>query len=163
MNRELEAGIEKIVSGGQTGVDRAALDAALAAGVPCGGWCPRGRKAEDGAIPARYPLREAESAGYSERTRRNVRDADGTLVIARAEPKGGTALTLEVAAGYGKPSLTAHPDEPGEVDRVRRWLAKNRIGVLNIAGARESESPGIYVAARRFVAMVLEGPTPGQG
>ena len=80
--------LRRIVSGGQTGVDRAALDVGLAWGLPIGGWCPRGRTAEDGPIPARYPLRETESAKYDVRTRRNVRDSDGTLILTARRPRG---------------------------------------------------------------------------
>lgn len=84
-----------IVSGGQTGVDRAALDVALALGIPCGGWCPKGRLAEDGPLPDRYPLRETEFEGYSKRTKLNVQDSDGTLLFTRQRPSGGTKLTLQ--------------------------------------------------------------------
>lgn len=102
---------ERILSGGQTGVDRAAL------GIPCGGWCPRGRRAEDGPIPERYPLTETRSARYAVRTRFNVRDSDGTLVLAGAlagvlaggEPQGGTRLTIELANKLGRPLLVADP------------------------------------------------------
>src|SRR5436309_586670 len=97
--------IRRILSGGQTGVDRAALDVALALGLPCDGWCPRGRKAEDGPLPDRYPLRETPTDAYAERTAWNVRDADGTLVLLRGRPSGGTALTIELADRYGKPCL----------------------------------------------------------
>lgn len=94
----------KLLSGGQTGVDRAALDAALALGIPCGGWCPQGRRAEDGQIPARYPLTETGSPGYRERTYLNVRDSDGTLILARGALSGGTTLTRRVArAGQAVP------------------------------------------------------------
>src|SRR6516162_4541079 len=85
-----------VVSGGQTGVDRGALDAALGLGVPCGGWCPDGRRAEDGVIPARYPVTELRGAGYEERTHKNVEDSDGTLIITFGQVSGGTARTLEV-------------------------------------------------------------------
>ena len=95
--------IRKIVSGGQTGVDRAALDVALELGVACGGWCPKGRRAEDGTIAERYPLTETSTRAYPERTRRNVLDSDGTLILARGRPTGGTALTIKIAAETGKP------------------------------------------------------------
>src|SRR5512134_3746342 len=97
--------IERVVSGGQTGVDRAALDAALALGLPCGGWCPRGRRAEDGAIPLHYPLRETPTARYPQRTEWNVRDSDGTLILTRGRPRGGTAYTISVARRLGRPLL----------------------------------------------------------
>ena len=89
--------VEKIVSGGQTGVDRAALDVALKVGIPCGGWCPKGRKAEDGAIPDRYPLTETSSASYPVRTEKNVNDSDGTLILKVGPVTGGTARTVKAA------------------------------------------------------------------
>jgi predicted Rossmann fold nucleotide-binding protein DprA/Smf involved in DNA uptake len=95
--------VRKIVSGGQTGVDRAALDIALALGIPCGGWCPRGRGAEDGVIPARYPLQETCSHDYAERTRRNVIDSDGTLILAIGALHGGTLLTAQLAEKAASP------------------------------------------------------------
>src|SRR5512132_1315628 len=94
----------RIVSGGQTGVDRAALDAAMAFGLACGGWVPRGRRAEDGAVPPRYPMRETRGYTYAERTRRNVRDSDGTLILTRGRPTGGTALTGRLGAAIGQAS-----------------------------------------------------------
>src|SRR5437870_10377236 len=95
--------LTKIISGGQTGVDRAALDVALELGLPCGGWCPRGRRAEDGPIPERYPLQEMKSPAYPPRTARNVRDSDGTVILTRGQPDRGTALTIELAERYRKP------------------------------------------------------------
>src|SRR5437870_6380616 len=89
--------LTKIISGGQTGVDRAALDVALELGLPCGGWCPKGRRAEDGPIPARYPLAETPWSGYPQRTLWNVRDSDGTLILVDGEPDRGTQLTIELA------------------------------------------------------------------
>jgi hypothetical protein len=145
----------KIVSGGQTGVDRAALDTALALGLPSGGWCPRGRKAEDGPIPDRYPLTETTSADYAQRTEWNVRDSDGTLVLTRGEPAGGTALTIELAQRLGKPCLVVDLNANPDAGMVRTWLGEQNIHVLNVAGPRESQSPGIHEAAQSFLAQVL--------
>lgn len=136
-----------MVSGGQTGVDRAALDWALAHAVPCGGWCPRGRLAEDGPIPMRYPLRETPSDGYAERTRWNVRDSDGSLIITRGAPTGGTAYTIDCAGELGRPVWVVDVGEPLHADAVWRWGGDARIDVVNVAGPRESTSPGIYAAA----------------
>ncbi|MEW6270663.1 MAG: putative molybdenum carrier protein [Thermodesulfobacteriota bacterium] len=147
-------GLERIVSGGQSGVDRAALDAALALGVPCGGWCPKGRLAEDGPIDPRYPLRETRSPRYERRTYANVRDSDATLIVARGELTGGTAYTARVARELGRPVLVVAP-QPSQVPRVVAWLAEERVGVLNVAGPRESGAPGIYADARRFLEDVL--------
>jgi len=145
----------KIVSGGQSGVDRAALDAALALGVPCGGWCPGGRSAEDGRIEDRYPLTETPSDKTDQRTEWNVRDSDGTLVLTRGEPSGGTALTIRIARGLGRPFLVVDPTAEGDVDRVRSWIRRSRIEVLNVAGPRESKSPGIHGEATAFLRTVL--------
>ena len=136
--------IEKIISGGQTGVDRAALDLTLEAGIPCGGWCPRGRKAEDGTIDFRYPLEETHSADYRVRTERNVRDSDGTLVITSGPMKGGTALTVTLARKYKKPCLAVDLASGGDHETVTEWVKKNGIRILNVAGPRESETPGIH-------------------
>ena len=95
----------KVISGGQTGVDRGALDAALAFEVECGGWCPAGRLAEDGTIPKRYPVMELANAGYAERTARNVADSDGTLIISNGEPIGGTRETVDRCIEMRKPYL----------------------------------------------------------
>lgn len=145
--------IARIVSGGQTGVDRAALDAALAAGIACGGWCPRGRRAEDGTIPARYPLTETAGSGYRERTRLNVRDSDGTLVLARSAVEGGTAYTVRCAEATGRPVLVLRlDDDAGDpVAAILDWATANAITVLNVAGPRESQRPGIGDAARRVI------------
>jgi hypothetical protein len=142
----------RLLSGGQTGVDRAALDFALSRGVPCGGWCPAGRWAEDGTIPARYPLRETPSPDPAERTAWNVRDSDATLVLYRERLRGGTQLTVGEARRQGRPCLTldlsTRPASdlvvPGGVDALRRWIRALRPAVLNVAGPRESEAPGIY-------------------
>jgi len=146
---------QKIISGGQTGVDRAALDAALALDIPVGGYCPRGRRAEDGRIAASYPLTETTSADYPERTARNVREADGTLILTRGTPSGGTALTRELAERHGKPCLVIDLDQPADVHATRIWIARHGIRTLNVAGPRESSRPGIYRQAREFLQHVL--------
>ncbi|MFB6271291.1 MAG: putative molybdenum carrier protein [Salinibacter sp.] len=140
--------LQKIVSGGQTGVDRAALDAALAHDVPVGGWCPTGRRAEDGRIPDRYLLCETPSENYAQRTAWNVRDSDGTLIIAPAPLEGGTALTREEAEERGKPVLHVRPDDAAPVPMIRAWGTENDVCVLNVAGPRASEGERIYAAAR---------------
>lgn len=154
-----EPNIRRIRSGGQTGVDRAALDAAVAAGIPHGGWCPSGRRAEDGRIPDRYDLRETASPEYAERTRLNVRDSDGTLILSSPDPTGGTLLTLQVALGLRKPVFLIDPN--GGFSRRRpaawlcSWLDANGIRELNVAGPRGSSSPEVYRDARRFMDDVL--------
>jgi hypothetical protein len=147
--------VERIVSGGQTGVDRAALDVALAMGIDCGGWCPKNRRAEDGHIPRRYPLVETNSTRYSERTRRNVRDSDATLILFRQQPRGGTLLTERTAAKLGKPWLAIDLDAPPEFAAIRTWLRRYRIKILNVAGPRESQSAGITLAATQFLHELL--------
>ncbi len=152
--------LERIVSGGQTGVDRAALDAALEAGFPCGGWAPKGRMAEDGAIPRRYPLDECSIAGYEERTRLNVRDSDATLVLTRGRPpedmEGGTGLTIEWASRLSKPTLVVDLGEPWDSEGIADWLQGERVKVLNVAGPRESTAPGIGAEAAAVMKAVLE-------
>ena len=148
---------QRVSSGGQTGVDRAALDVAIALGIPHGGWCPRGRRAEDGIIPARYMLREHASADYAARTEANVVEADGTLILCRGALSGGTALTLEIAVRERRPflvvDLAAGPDDAA----VRAWLDAEGVGVLNVAGPRESQRPGIGAEANAFLRRVFCG------
>jgi len=147
--------VDRVVSGGQTGVDRAALDVALELGIPGGGWCPRGRRAEDGPIPDRYPLRETPSGGYPERTAWNVRDSDGTLVITRGKPRGGTGLTVSLARRAGRPVLVVDLEVGERVSDARAFLAANGIRVLNVAGPRESETLGIHDEAVAFLRDLL--------
>jgi len=145
----------RIISGGQTGVDRGALDAAVALGIEHGGWCPLGRLAEDGRIPDRYRLRETETSDYSERTERNVLAADATLILCRGPLSGGTELTRKLAETYQRPCLVVDLEGRPPVEPVRRWLAEQRVSVLNVAGPRESQSPGIAAAAREFIERLL--------
>lgn len=150
--------IEKLISGGQTGVDRAALDVALELGLPCGGWCPKGRKAEDGTIAPRYPLKEAPSDVYAQRTEWNVRDSDGTLVLTKGLPTEGTAFTIQVAARMNKPCLVLDLTDRPDAKTVHTWAARHGVRMLNVAGPRESRHPGLHRDAARFLRSVLSPP-----
>ncbi|NNF03547.1 MAG: molybdenum cofactor carrier [Rhodothermales bacterium] len=148
--------IDRIRSGGQTGVDRAALDAAIAAGVRHEGWCPSGRRAEDGRIPGRYHLNETDSSDYAERTRLNVRDADGTLIVSAPSMQGGTRLTFQIAVGLWKPVFLVSPGKTLPDRQFGAWLLANRIRHLNVAGPRASSSPAVYRDALRLMTDVLK-------
>jgi len=147
--------LEKVVSGGQTGVDRAALDAARELGIPFGGWCPKGRLAEDGTVPDCYALKETPTAEYAQRTEWNVRDSDATLVLTHGRPSEGTAFTIEVARRLGKPCLVLNLSNRPNPLIARQWLTEQSIRILNIAGPRESKCPGIYDQAIGFLRKVL--------
>lgn len=134
---------QKIVSVGQTGVDRGALDAAIALGIPHGGWCPRGRLAEDGQIPREYGLTEHRSPLYKDRTLQNVLDSDATLILYYGRLRGGTRLTQRYAIDAGKPMLAVQIDGDWSVAAVHQWLEDLQPATLNIAGPRESNFPGI--------------------
>lgn len=155
----------KVISGGQTGVDRGALDAAMVCGLLTGGWCPRGRRAEDGIIPGRYTLQEADSVDYDRRTRLNVEAAGGTLILCRNPAlMGGTQLTWDWAGRAGKPvqifvlPATGPPDEPGD---LRAWLTGLH-DTVNIAGPRESQEPGIQSQVRELLIPVFQAMSPSQ-
>jgi len=143
-----------VISGGQTGVDRGALDAALSLGIPCGGWCPAGRCAEDGIIPAHYPLTELSGAGYDQRTYKNVADSDGTLIITFGRPSGGTARTIEVCQRLGRPRLivdaSSFPFAQSVAEAVR-FVTAEGIQQLNVAGPRASGEPRGYEFAYALV------------
>lgn len=148
----------KIVSGGQTGVDRGALDAALESGWPCGGWCPAGRVAEDGRIPDRYPLVPTREADSAVRTRRNVEDSDGTLILCPGEPNGGTRLTADVCADRGRPCLVVDAEALSVREAAalaRTFVTQHRIAVLNVAGPRASGWPEARRYARGVVAELI--------
>jgi hypothetical protein len=163
----------KVISGGQTGVDQAALRAARAAGLEIGGWCPPGRVCESGRIPPDFPLVEtpeerspkAPDIARSLRTEWNVRDSDATLILRRLvpvpqpRPDPGALWTFECAVLYGKPLLLCDPADPGgaQARMVREWLAALRVGVLNVAGPSESTQPGIGNLAGKFLLSVFKG------
>jgi len=147
--------LSKIISGGQTGADRAALDWAIKRGKAHGGWCPKGRKAEDGTIDWRYNLVETPSEDYSQRTEWNVRDSDGTAVFSiRRELRGGSLLTVEIAGQYNKTviHLCARDERTNHAQELRSFIEEFGISVLNVAGPRESDEPGVC----RFVSRVLD-------
>jgi len=148
--------VKKIISGGQTGVDRAALDVALELGLECGGWCPKGRRAEDGPIPACYPLKETDSDQYPPRTEVNVREADGTLIVTRGKPDRGTGLTLQLAQRYHKAFFVVDLDDAPKSTEIRKWLRSNRIHILNVAGPRESSRKGVYAEAVHLLKKVFQ-------
>jgi Circularly permutated YpsA SLOG family len=148
---------QKIVSGGQTGVDRAALDVAIALNIPCGGWCPRGRRAEDGRISDRYPLKETTSASYSSRTILNVRNCDGTLILTVGRTAGGTLLTKRTAQKWHKPYLVVDLKKDPELAAVHDWLQQQAIRVLNVAGPRAGQTPEAYPLAASFLLALLSG------
>lgn len=141
-------GVCKIVSGGQTGVDQAALDVAIELGLPHGGWCPKGRIWEYGIIPERYALREHSSADYAVRTEQNILDSDGTLILYLQRLRGGTALTNRLAKQHGKPLHRIRMDVPLKLENVIRWLGENAIQTLNVAGPRASSHVEIYTKSK---------------
>lgn len=137
--------IPKVISGGQTGADRAALDWALAHNVPCGGWCPKGRKAEDGKIDAKYPLEETPGDSYLQRTEWNVRDSDATVIFSISFIlNGGSKKTLELARKYQKLCLHLHAIKAVvAAEELARFVEESKVHVLNVAGPRSSKEPHI--------------------
>ncbi len=143
--------LNKVVSGGQTGVDRAALDAAMGLGIAHGGWIPRGRITEDGPLPDTYKLEEMPTDSYKARTEQNVIDSDGTLIISRGTPKGGTDYTRIMALKHGKQllhidlALLANLKDAASL--ISSWIKMHRIETVNVAGPRASKDPAIYQEA----------------
>ena len=148
--------LEKLVSGGQTGADRAALDFAIEHGIPHSGWCPKGRTAEDGTIPQKYNLTETPGAEYPQRTDWNARDSDGTVIFS-IKPKltGGSKETVEFAQKYSKPHIHICTETKNPGETLRNFISSNQIRVLNVAGPRASEEPGIADFVRTVLAAAL--------
>lgn len=152
--------LKKIISGGQTGVDRAALDMAIRLGMAHGGWVPKGRLAEDGTVPPHYRLQEMASDEYAARTEKNVQDSDGTLLISRGRPTGGTDYTRKMALKHGRHllhidlSLGQRPSDAGSL--IASWIEMNRIETLNVAGPRASHDPAIYMDTTRILTHALQ-------
>lgn len=149
----------KIVSGAQTGVDRAALDVALKKNVPCGGWCPEGRTAEDGTIPELYPVQELKEGGYNERTKKNVQDSDGTVIIYFGQLTGGTEETLRYCLNEKKPYLLVDGREVNAGRAAERIIEFQSIlsdGILNFAGPRASGEPQAYEYTTKVVENFLD-------
>ena len=147
---------ERIVSGGQTGADREGLDWAIARGIPHGGFCPKGRLAEDGVIPPQYRLIQTTSADYRERTEINVKTGDATLVFVGAKIGRGSRLTAQLCDAHHKPHLVVDPTT--SVATVSDFLNQHRPRVLNIAGSRASSDPQIYARVQRVLDAVLGQP-----
>jgi len=146
--------LEKIISGGQTGADRAALDFAIKHKIPHGGWVPKGRLAEDGPVPAKYKLTEMTTDSYQERTEQNVIDSDGTVIISRGKLTGGSAYTLKMAKKHNRPyfhvDLKQYEVLPAALE-ILSWLGDNNIKTLNVAGPRASKDPKIYESVKEVL------------
>jgi hypothetical protein len=154
--------LTKIISGGQTGVDRAALDAALAVGFPCGGWCPPDRKAEDGPIPERYPMSLLTERGNRLRTLKNVQTSDGTAILFNQTLSGGTKLTRDTCIREKKPFIVLDATQitvERAVRAVLRSIEENEISTLNVAGPRLSGWADGYQFALAVIGGVIRGAT----
>jgi hypothetical protein len=152
------ANITKIVSGGQTGADQAALDVAIEKGIPHGGWVPKGRKTEAGILPEKYHLTEMQTTNYAERTEQNVIDSDGTLIVSHGDLTGGSAYTFEMALKHGKPCI--HVDAAAmplnkAVRLIEDWIIENGIKILDVAGSRKSVDAKIYEATKEILEALL--------
>jgi len=150
--------IKKIVSGGQTGADQGALDAAIELGIPHGGWIPKGRKTENGVLDPKYQLRELPSSSYRDRTEQNVIDSDGTLIISRGELTGGSELTRNMADKHGRPCLHVDLIQTTEFNAalsISQWVKENRIEILNVAGPRASHDPLIHRSVTGILSSVV--------
>jgi len=150
--------IEKIISGGQTGVDQAALDVAIELNIPHGGWIPKGRKTEDGILPDKYQVQEMHTASYPKRTEQNILDSDGTLIISRGKLTGGSALTRKMAKKHGRPCLHVDVNKTNGFRAASifiSWVLEHGIEVLNVAGPRASKDPDIYKNTKDILKTVI--------
>jgi hypothetical protein len=148
----------KIISGGQTGVDRATLDVALGHGIECGGWCPAGRLDEFGKIPDHYPVQELKGGGFTERTLQNVKDSDGTVAVYLRELRGGTDQTVRFCVALKRPHQLIDASKisaEGAAKLITDFVRENKIGILNVAGPRQSEWPEGYDYAFRALTAFL--------
>ncbi|MFH1984743.1 MAG: putative molybdenum carrier protein [Pseudomonadota bacterium] len=153
--------ITKIISGGQTGADQGALDAAIAMGIDHSGWIPKGRLTESGPLPEKYLLKEMPSKSYPKRTEKNILDSDGTVIISRGRLAGGSALTKKLALQHGKPVLHINLKKisPKEATgSIFAWTEMHRVAVLNVAGPRASKDPLIYEDVKAIVGGLLKEP-----
>jgi hypothetical protein len=155
--------LRKIISGGQSGADRAALDAALLTGFPCGGFCPRNRKAEDGPIDPKYPMTEI-NGNYADRREANVMYSDGTVIFYSIETRSGTKLTMDLCLNYSKPHLEIEinqstPDTA--LAMIREFVNHSKINTLNVAGPRKSQCPEIYDFVSTTIGSLLKESTQG--
>lgn len=148
----------KIISGGQTGADRGGLDAAILLGIEHGGWCPYGRRAEDGRVPYKYALREVTTSDYPSRTRINIEESDGTVIFVMGAVTPGSRLTLALCKEMGKPHLVLRINNGIHflARRLRYWLSLHSIRTLNVAGSRERTSPGIQEAVCNIIKFALQ-------
>ena len=155
--------IEKIISGGQTGADRAALDVAIELGIPHGGWMPKGRKTEEGRLPDAYHLLETKSIDYAQRTELNVVDSDGTLILSHGPLAEGSALTQELARKHRRPCLHIDLEELSDskaAEIINTWIDARQIKILNVAGPRASSDPKIYQATKKVLRAVIDRYLP---
>ena len=155
--------IKKIISGGQTGADRAALDVAIKSDIPHGGWIPKGRKTEDGVLPDKYQLHEMPTTSYPKRTEQNILDSDGTLIVSHGKLNGGSALTRKLAKKHNCPCIHLDMNELSINDAssaVKAWIEENEIQILNVAGPRESKAPSIYNVTMKILEAFLLKDSP---
>ena len=150
--------LDKIISGGQTGADRAALDFAISKKIPHGGWVPKGKLAEDGPLPKKYKLHEMSTDSYKDRTEQNVIDSDGTVIISHGKLTGGSAYTQKIAKYYDRPflhiDLRKHDVLPAAIEMLT-WIDERNIKVLNVAGPRASKDPKIYTVVKEVLESLL--------